>query len=105
MNTKKRNIIAVIILVIFLLLLFSPWMTDNWCRNRLTGFEFGGYRAIDDSWIINANWIPFGRNVDAWLPEDEQPKTPEGAEIPIIGGYGFSVLMSPFGINYGVFGH
>ena len=97
-SSKKRNTITIIILIVFLLLLFAPWMTESWCKSRLMGYEFGGYKAVDDSWDIKVSWIPFGRKVDASVPELEHP--PEGS----IGGYGFTVFMCPLGKEYTIIG-
>ena len=96
---KKKNIISLVVLLIFLLLLWSPWMTNSWCKNQLSGYKFGGYKSVDESWIITNSWIPFGRKVDVSVPESERP--PEGT----IGGYGFTVFMCPFGKEYTVIGH
>lgn len=83
-SKKKKRLLILIILIIFI---WAPWMTNDWCKNRLFNREFDSLGPINESWEVEANWIPFGRylNVLRLKPERPQPLT--------IGSYGFDICM------------
>ena len=93
---KKKIILLIIIILI--ILVWAPWMTDNWCKHQLIGYKFNGHEPVNESWGISVSWIPFGRKVEAFLPETEVP--PPGT----IGGWGFMGFMSFWGSLYSVIG-
>ena len=96
---KKKTLLILIVLIIFI---WAPWMTNDWCKQRLINYKFNGYRSVDESWSISTMWIPFGRRVGVWLPKEEQPQKPKDFPegeiyLPPPGGYGFMVFMNFFG--------
>jgi len=94
MILKKKNIIALGVIILFILLIWAPWMTDNWCKQRLIGYKFNGYEPVNESWRISTSWTPLGRKVNALLPETEAPSP------GTIGGWGFFGSMSFWGNLY-----
>ena len=75
----------------FLLLFFAPWMTNDWCKKRITDYNVSNK-------VITTNWIPFGRKVEVRKPIDEW------SNPPVLGGYGFDVFMTFWGKDFGFIG-
>jgi hypothetical protein len=93
---KKGKISLVIILVVFVMLLvWAPWMTNDWCKKNLIGYKFDSLETVSDEWKITSDWIPFGRKITARIP-DFPPD--------IVGSWGFMGFMSFWGNLYGVVG-
>lgn len=100
---SQKKVFKIVIVSIFFILLLAPWMTNDWCKNKLIGYQFNGYRPVDDSWNITIDvWLPFGRYLGVWLPKEEQPQKPEDFPeneiyLPAPGGYGFMAFMTFWG--------
>ena len=82
---KKKTILLIVIILI--VLIWAPWMTNDWCKSRLVNRKFDSLDPINERWEVEVGWIPFGRHLKVSKPESERP------ELPATGGYGLEVFM------------
>lgn len=93
-----KRVIILLVVAILIILIWAPWMTNDWCKKRLYNREFDSLGPINESWEVSASWIPFGRNLEVLKPESERPNP------PTIGGYGFDIYMFFTGNTFGFAG-
>jgi len=92
-----KRVIILLVVVILVILIWAPWMTNNWCKQRIIGYKFNSYESVDNTWEIKIVWIPFGRRLWVWSLEQLPPPG-------TIGGWGYECFMLFSGNVYLVVG-
>ena len=93
-----KRVIILLAVIVLIILVWAPWMTDNWCKQRIIDYKLNDYKPVNESWEISVTWIPFGRRIEVLVPESEKPP------VGTVGGWGFVCFMLFSGNTFGFTG-